>query len=279
MSSHAQVPSVDLGDGVAIPQVGFGVWQVPAEDTERAVSEALEAGYRHIDTAAAYGNEQGVARAIQASGLRREEIFVTTKLWNADHGRARTMEAFASSMERLQLDVLDLYLIHWPMPSRDRYVETWEALAALHGEGRIRAIGVSNFHAEHLDRIVEATGVTPAIDQVELHPRLQQRELRAALAERGIVTEAYSPLGSGTLLDDSVIGRIAQERGKSPAQVILRWHLQLGNVVIPKSATPERIRENIDLFDFELTGEDLAAIEELDAGVRTGADPETFSLT
>lgn len=278
VSTNPEVPTVDLGDGVAIPQLGYGVWQVPADDTERAVSEALAAGYRHIDTAAAYQNEEGVARAIRSSGLPRDEIFVTTKLWNRDHGHDRAIQAFARSMERLELDVLDLYLIHWPVPSRDLYVETWQALTELQADGRIRAIGVSNFNADHLDRIIEATGVTPAINQIELHPRLQQEELRAFHAERGIATEAWSPLGQGQLLDDPVIGELARKHGKTPAQVILRWHLQLGNVVIPKSVTPERIRQNIDVFDFELAADDLQAIAGLDAGGRIGPDPAEFSL-
>jgi 2,5-diketo-D-gluconate reductase A len=278
VSTNPEVPAVDLGDGVAIPQLGYGVWQVPADDTERAVGEALAAGYRHIDTAAAYQNEEGVARAIRSSGIPRQEIFVTTKLWNRDHGHDRAIQAFAKSMERLELDVLDLYLIHWPVPSRDLYVETWQALTELQADGRIRAIGVSNFNVEHLERLIEATGVTPAINQVELHPRLQQDELRAFHAEHGIVTEAWSPLGQGQLLDDPVIGEIAAKHGKTPAQVILRWHLQLGNVVIPKSVTPERIRQNIDVFDFALGEDDLQAIAGLDAGGRIGPDPAEFAL-
>lgn len=271
-----QVPTIDLGGGVAIPQLGFGVWQVPPDDTERAVSVALESGYRHVDTAAAYENEAGVARAIQASGIPREELFVTTKVWNSHHGRERTLQSFAASMERLELDVLDLLLIHWPVPRRDLYVETWEALVELQAAGRVRAVGVSNFHAEHLARVIDATGVTPAINQVELHPRLQQRELRAFHAEHGIVTEAWSPLGQGQILDDPVLRSIAEAHGRSPAQVVLRWHLQQGIVVIPRSVTPSRVRENIDVFDFELGPEDLDAIAALDAGGRIGPDPLEF---
>jgi 2,5-diketo-D-gluconate reductase A len=278
MSQTQQVPTIDLTGDVAIPQLGFGVFQVPPDDTERAVSLALEAGYRHIDTAAAYRNEAGVGKAIRASGLGREEVFVTTKLWNDQQGHDKAIQAFAASLERLGLDFVDLYLIHWPLPMAGKYVETWQALVELHAEGRSRAIGVSNFTAEHLQRVIDETGVTPAINQVELHPYLQQVSLREFHAEHGIATEAWSPLAQGALLDDPVVVKIAEAHGKTPAQVVLRWHVQIGNVVIPKSVTPERIRANIEVFDFELGGDELTAIEGLDRGHRTGPDPETFSM-
>lgn len=272
------VPTTPLRDGGAIPQLGFGTWQVPQADTAEIVTHALDAGYRHIDTAAAYQNEAGVGAAIKASGLPRDEVFVTTKLWNADHGRDEAKAALRASLDRLELDFVDLYLIHWPLPMRDRYVETWEALVELQQDGLARAIGVSNFQPEHLRRIVDATGVTPAVNQVELHPRLTQPGLRREHEERGIVTEAWSPLAQGQVLDDPTIGEIAERHGKTAGQVVLRWHLQLGNVVFPKSVTPERIRENFDVFDFTLTDEDVAAIDALDRGERVGPDPDTFSV-
>jgi 2,5-diketo-D-gluconate reductase A len=278
MSRTQQVPTIDLTGDVAIQQLGFGVFQVPPDETERAVSYALEAGYRHIDTAAAYRNEAGVGKAIRASGLPREEVFVTTKLWNNDQGHDTAIQAFAGSLERLGMDVVDLYLIHWPLPMADRYVETWQALVELQAEGRSRAIGVSNFTEEHLQRVIDETGVTPAINQIELHPYLRQAGLRRFHEEHGIVTEAWSPLAQGAVLDDPAVVRIAEAHGKTPAQVVLRWHVQIGNVVIPKSVTPERIRANIEVFDFELTAEEVAAIEGLDRGQRTGPDPETFSM-
>ncbi len=278
MTHAIQIPAIELNDGAKIPQLGFGVFQVPPQDTERAVSEALEAGYRHIDTAAAYRNEAGVGRAIAASGLAREEIFVTTKLWNSEHGRGRTRDAFAQSMERLGLDVLDLYLIHWPVAGQDRYVETWQTFAELRAQGRIRSIGVSNFHTAHLQRLAAETGVVPAIDQIELHPYLQQAELRRYHAEHGIVTEAWSPLAQGgELLDDPTITRIAEGHGVAPAQVVLRWHIELGNVVIPKSVTPARIRSNIDVFGFALDAHDHEAIAALNRDARVGPDPDTFA--
>ena len=277
MSQTQQIPSIELNDGVTIPQLGFGVFQVPPEDTERVVSIALETGYRHIDTAAAYRNEVGVGRAIAASGIPREELFITTKLWNDQQGRERTIEAFARSAEALQLDVIDLYLIHWPIPMADRFVETWEAFASLRADGRIRSMGVSNFQEAHLRRIVDEVGVTPSVNQVELHPYLTQEPLRAVHRELGIATEAWSPLAQGAVLGDPVITRIAAAHGKTPAQVVLRWHLQLGNIAIPKSVTAERIRENIELFDFELAEEEIDAISALNRDERTGPDPDSFS--
>jgi 2,5-diketo-D-gluconate reductase A len=270
------VPYVDLNDGNRMPRLGFGVFQVPAEETAETVSHALETGYRGIDTAAAYGNEEGVRDAVQASGLNRGDLFITTKLWNENHGRDRARRAFEESLSKLGGDYIDLYLIHWPVPGRDLYVETWEALCSFREQGRVRSIGVSNFQIEHLERIIDATGVVPAVNQIELHPRLQQPELRRFHSEHGIHTEAWSPLGKGQLLDDAVIEGIASAHDRTPAQVVLRWHIQLGNVVIPKSATPSRIHENFQVFDFELSAEEMDRLGELDRGERTGPDPDTF---
>jgi 2,5-diketo-D-gluconate reductase A len=267
---------VDLNDGNRMPQLGFGVFQVPAEETAEAVAHALETGYRLIDTAAAYGNEEGVRDAVRASGLDRGEVFITTKLFNDDHGRDQGRRAFQQSLEKLGGDYIDLYLIHWPVPRKDLYVGTWETLCSLREEGRVRSIGVSNFQIEHLERIIDATGVVPAVNQIELHPRLQQPELRRFHSEHGILTEAWSPLGQGAVLDDPVIERIASEHERTPAQVVLRWHLQLGNVVIPKSVTPSRIEENLSVFDFELGQDEMDRLSELDRGERTGPDPDTF---
>ncbi len=269
------IPSVDLGGDVTVPQLGFGVFQIPDDDVERAVLQAFELGYRHVDTAAIYRNERGVGRAVAASGLPREEVFVTTKLWNDAQGRESAPRALADSLQRLGLEYVDLYLIHWPAPQRELYAETWEALLELQQEGLARAVGVSNFQPAHLERIIEATGVSPAINQVELHPWLQQAPLRAFCAERRIAIEAWSPLAQGRL-DDPVLSSIAKAYDKSVAQVVLRWHVQLGNVVIPKSATPSRIAENADLFDFALGDDEMARIAALDAGDRIGFDPDTF---
>ncbi|MEV7108389.1 aldo/keto reductase [Streptomyces atroolivaceus] len=271
------VPTVTLNNGVTIPQLGFGVFQVPDDETTAAVTDALEAGYRSIDTAAVYGNEAGVGRALAESGLARAEFFVTTKLWNADQGYDSTLAAFDASLAKLGLDHVDLYLIHWPTPARELYVDTWRALEKLLADGRIRAAGVSNFQPAHLRRLREESSLVPAVNQIELHPGLQQSELRAVHAESGIATEAWSPLAQGALLDDEVIVSLAGRHGKTPAQVVLRWHLQLGNVVIPKSVTPARIRQNIDVFDFELSDTDMDAIAGLDRGMRTGPDPDTLN--
>jgi len=276
MTHATAVPTVALHDGIEIPQLGFGVFQVPPEDTREVVEEALRTGYRHIDTAAAYGNERGVGEAIAAAGLAREEVFVTTKLWNASQGFDSTLAAFEKSLGRLGMEYVDLYLIHWPVPSRDLYLETWGAFEQIYEEGRARTIGVSNFRVEDLDRLEKEAHRRPTVNQIELHPRLQQAELRARHAEQEIATEAWSPLAQGELLSDATIGEIAARYGKTPAQVILRWHLQLGNVVIPKSVTPERIRDNFEIFDFELDDGDMQAIERLDAGERTGPDPAVF---
>jgi len=270
------IPSLTVHDGVEIPQLGFGVFQVPPEDTREVVEQAFEAGYRHIDTAGAYRNEKGVGAAIAASGLAREDLFVTTKLWNSEQGFDSTLAAFEASLGRLDLEYVDLYLIHWPVPSEGRFVDTWRAFERIHEEGRARTIGVSNFRVEDLERLEAETDVRPTVNQIELHPRLQQVELRAWHGDHGVITEAWSPLAQGELLDDETIVAIAEQHGKTPAQAVLRWHLQLGNVVFPKSVTPERIRENIELFDFELSDAEMAEFERLDRGERIGPDPGTF---
>ncbi len=272
----SQVPVIKLNNGVEIPQLGLGVFQVPNAETAQAVTTALEAGYRSIDTAKIYDNERGVGEAVRASGLAREELFLTTKLWNDEHGSDATLKALDDSLSRLGTDYVDLYLIHWPVPSQDRYVETWKAFEKIASDGRARAIGVSNFPQRHLQRLLDETGTVPAVNQVELHPDLAQSELRAFHAEHGIATEAWSPLAQGGLLAAESLVALGEKYGKTPAQIILRWHLQIGNIVIPKSVTPERIRGNIDVFDFELADDDLAVIGELDAGKRLGPDPETF---
>jgi 2,5-diketo-D-gluconate reductase A len=270
------IPILTLHDGVEMPQLGFGVFQVPPEDTQSVVEEALDAGYRHVDTAGAYRNEKGVGAAIAASDLAREEVFVTTKLWNSQQGYDSTLAAFDASLGRLGFEYVDLYLIHWPVPTEDRFVDTWRAFERIHEEGRVRTIGVSNFRIEDLERLEAEADTRPTVNQVELHPRFQQAELRSWHAEHGIVTEAWSPLAQGDLLDDETIEEVAARHGKTPAQAILRWHLQIGNVVIPKSVTPERIRENLEVFDFELSAEEMEAFAALDAGGRIGPDPATF---
>ncbi len=275
-SPTGQIPRIPLRPDVEIPQLGFGVFQVPARETEEAVARALDAGYRHIDTAAAYRNEGPVGQAIHASGIDRDEVFVTTKCFNDDHGHDKAKRACKQSLERLELEHIDLYLIHWPVPAHDLYVETWQAFIELQSEGLVRAIGVSNFQPAHLQRLVAETGVTPAINQVELHPYFQQDGLRHEHDQLDIVTEAWSPLGQGLELKDPVIVEIAAAHSVTAAQTIIRWHIQLGNVVIPKSVTPERIAENFDVFDFHLGDADMDAIRALDAGRRIGPDPDTF---
>jgi 2,5-diketo-D-gluconate reductase A len=278
MPDVTSIPAVALHDGVEIPQLGFGVFQVPPAETQQVVEEALAAGYRHIDTAAAYRNEAGVGEAIAAAGLARDEVFVTTKLWNSEQGYDSTLSACEQSLERLGLDHVDLYLIHWPVPSEDRYLDTWRAFEKIHEEGRARSIGVSNFRVEDIERLQAEAEKLPTVNQIELHPSLQQAELRAWHADHGIATEAWSPLAQGGLLDDDTIATVAAHHDRSPAQAILRWHLQLGNVVIPKSVTPSRIRENFEVFDFELSEDDMAALERLDSGERTGPDPSSFDV-
>lgn len=268
-------PFVTLGHGHAMPQVGLGVWQTPDADAPAVVRTALAAGYRLIDTAAVYNNERGVGEGLKAAP--REDVFVTTKLWNDAQGYDSALKAFDESLKRLGLDHIDLYLIHWPVPGQGRYRDSWRALVELQQSGRARSIGVSNFNAALIDELTGETGVTPAVNQVELHPGFQQSDLRAAHAERGVVTESWSPLGRGAMLSDPVITSIARKHGKSPAQVIIRWHLELGLVVIPKSVRPERIRENIDVFGFGLDPEDLADIAYIDnPRGRTGPDPAKF---
>ncbi|MGV9350659.1 aldo/keto reductase [Streptomyces spiralis] len=275
----SKVPPIILNNGVEMPQLGFGVWQVPDDEAERAVAAALEAGYRSIDTAAIYGNEEGTGRGIAASGIPREELFVTTKLWNSDQGYDATLRAFDASLAKLGLEYLDLYLIHWPLPSRGRYADSYKAFETLLADGRVRAIGVSNFLPEHLERLIAETSVIPAVNQIELHPHMQQHASRAFHGEQGIATEAWSPLGQGKgLLEVPAIVAIAQKHNRTPAQVVLRWHVQLGNIAIPKSVTPARIRENIDVFDFSLDEEDLAAISALNEDRRLGPDPATFDM-
>jgi diketogulonate reductase-like aldo/keto reductase len=273
------VPNVRLSDGVEIPQVGYGVFQVPPDETQRAVEDALAAGYRHIDTAAAYRNERGVAAGIAASDVPRGEIFLTTKLWNTEQGFDSTLAAFDRSIQALDSEQIDLYLIHWPVPAHDLFLDTWRAFERIHAEGGARTIGVSNFRIPDLVRLQNEAETMPTINQIELHPLLQQAELRAWHDEHGIATEAWSPLAQGEVLKDDTLVTIAAHHQRTVAQVILRWHLQLGNVVIPKSITPARVRENLDLFDFELSEDDLAAIARLDAGHRIGPDPDTFGAS
>jgi 2,5-diketo-D-gluconate reductase A len=256
-----------------MPQLGLGVWQTPPDATEAAVSTAFDAGYRAIDTAWAYQNEAGVGAAFAHSGLERDEVFITTKLWNNSHGYDAALQAFDVSRRNLGLDVVDLYLIHWPVPSLDLYVETWRALEKLYADGAVRAIGVSNFLPEHLDRLIADSDIVPAVNQIELHPHFQQAELRAADAAHGIVTQAWSPLGQGQVLTDPTITAIAEKHERSAAQVIIRWHLDIGNNVIPKSVTPARIHENIAVFDFALDADDLAAITAIDQDRRIGMNP------
>jgi 2,5-diketo-D-gluconate reductase A len=271
-----------LNDGNSIPAIGLGVWQTPADVTERAAGAALAAGYRHIDTAAAYGNEAEVGRAVKnaaASGIAREDVYLVTKLWNADHGYERTLKAFDESIARLGVDYLDLYLIHWPMPERNAYVETFKAFAHLRDQGHIRSIGVSNFEPEHLRILIDGTGIVPTVNQIELHPLFPQRELRELHASLGIATEAWSPLGQGSLLENPTVTSLADANGRTPAQVLIRWHVQLGNIVIPKSVNPERIVSNFDVFDFELSEKDMTSIASLEDGTRLGPDPRTFNFT
>ena len=272
------VPTVKLNDGNHIPQLGYGVWQVGNDEAVTAVSEALKAGYRHIDTAAIYGNEEGVGKAIKSSGIERGDIYLTTKLWNGEQGYESTLKAFDASLKKLGTDYVDLYLIHWPMPSKDLFMETWRAFLKLKEEGRAKSIGVSNFRTADLERIITESGVTPVLNQIELHPQFQQDELRLFHSKHDIATEAWSPLGQGKILEDATLKVIAEKHGKSVAQIILRWHIETGNIVIPKSVTPARITENFDIFDFRLNGTDHDAITKLDkADGRIGPNPSTFS--
>jgi diketogulonate reductase-like aldo/keto reductase len=268
-----------MNNGLEIPQLGFGVFLVPPEETQEAVAEALKADYRLIDTAQGYRNEEGVGAAIAESDIPREELFITSKLTNSEHGYDSALAAFEGSMQKLGIEVLDLFLIHWPLPMFDQYVETWRAFERLLADGRVRSIGVSNFEIDHLQRLMAETDVVPAVNQIELHPQFPQEELREFHQEHGILTESWGPLGQGKgLLEDPSIVQVARRRDRTPAQVVLRWHIQLGCVVIPKSVNPERIRENIDVFDFELDDDDMAEISKVRTGQRLGADPNVFAM-
>ncbi len=270
---------ITLNDGNRIPQVGLGVWQTPDDEAAPAVKAALDAGYRHVDTAAVYENEEGVGKGIKQSGVARGEIFLTTKLWNVDQGYDSTLKAFDASLKRLGTDYVDLYLIHWPSAHRGLFVDTWKAFAKLKEEGRAKSIGVSNFYPEHLEKIIGETGVVPVINQIELHPDFQQKTTRAFHDKHKIVTQSWSPLGQGKLLTNPVIGKIAERLGRTPAQVIIRWHIDNGLVVIPKSVTPSRIVENFKVFDFKLSSDDLAELNRLDdSGARIGPDPKTATF-
>jgi 2,5-diketo-D-gluconate reductase A len=274
------VPTILLNSGESIPQLGFGVFKVDPGETERIVSDALETGYRHIDTAKAYDNEEGVGAAVASSGIERDELYITTKLWNSDQQRQSALDAFDLSLEKLKLDYVDLYLIHWPSPHRGHYLEAWESLQEIAESGRARSVGVSNFKPHHLQKVLDLGGLVPAVNQIEFHPDFQQRESAAFNAQHGIVTESWSPLGQGALVDDAGVAAIAQHHGKSLAQIILRWHIQIGHVVIPKSNRKERMAENLDIFDFELSDDELAAITALDKGDagRKGSDPDTATF-
>jgi 2,5-diketo-D-gluconate reductase A len=271
-------PLVTLNDGNSIPAVALGVFQIPPADTEQAVGAALRAGYRHIDTAAAYRNERETGRAVADSDVPRDQLYVVTKLANSDQGYDSTLRAFDASMDRLGLEYLDLYLIHWPQPALNKFVDTFKAFAHLRDQGRIRSIGVSNFEPEHLTVLIDAIGIVPAVNQIELHPRFTQKELREVHAQRGIATEAWAPLGQGALLTHPMISAVAAECRRTPAQVLIRWHIQLGNIVIPKSVNPSRIASNLDVFDFELSANEMATISSLDDGTRLGPDPRTFNF-
>ena len=272
--SESSVPLVTLNDGNTIPQLGFGVFKVDPDKTSRIVRDAFEVGYRHIDTAKIYGNEEGVGHAIKTSGIDRDELFITTKLWNADQGYESGLEAFEKSLGRLQLDYVDLYLIHWPAPANDNYVDAWKALEKIRESGRAKSIGVSNFTVEHLTRLLGETDVVPAVNQIELHPEFQQREITAFGREHGIATEAWSPLAQGALLKEPNVQEIAEAHGKSLAQVILRWHIQQGNIIFPKSNNRERIEENFQIFDFELSDDEQASITALEKDGRVGGHPD-----
>jgi 2,5-diketo-D-gluconate reductase A len=260
----SNVPYLTLNDGNVIPQFGLGVWQVPNGKAAAAIRTAIEAGYRSVDTAALYRNESGVGEAIAAAAVPREDLFITTKLWGSDQGYDGALRGFDESIRKLRLEYVDLYLIHWPPRTGTSYVDTWKAFEKLKADGRVRSIGVSNFHISHLRRLADETETVPSVNQIELHPRRPQEQLREFHAAHGILTEAYSPLEQGRLVRDRTIAGIAQKYARTPAQIILRWHIQLGNRIIPKSVTPERIRENINVFDFELADDDLQAIGELD---------------
>jgi 2,5-diketo-D-gluconate reductase A len=276
MSLIANVPKLKLNDGCRMPQLGLGVWQVPDDQARDSVKTALAAGYRLVDTAAIYGNESGVGAGLMDSGVPRNEIFVTTKLWNDKHDYDAALKAFDQSAKRLGVDYLDLYLIHWPVADSTGYLDAWRALVQLKQDGRAKSIGVSNFTQGNLQRVIDESGVVPAVNQIELNPEFPQKSLRAFHAKHGIATESWSPLGQGDGLKDTRIRALADKHGKTPAQIVLRWHLENGLIVIPKSVTPTRIRENIDVFDFALSAEDLAVLDGVESGNRRGPDPATF---
>jgi 2,5-diketo-D-gluconate reductase A len=272
------VPTIALNNGVSIPQLGFGVFQVPPEETKEATLTALEVGYRHIDTAQMYGNEEGVGQAIRESGIPRDEIFVTSKLNNGFHAHDDALKAFDGTLDTLRLDTVDLFLIHWPLPGIDvDFVETWKALEEVYRDGRARSIGVSNFQPAHLRRIVQEAEIVPAVNQIEVHPYLTQDDVRAVNAEHGVATEAWSPIAQGLVLDNPVVTGLATDKGKTPAQVVLRWHVQRGDIVFPKSVTRSRVEENFDIFDFELTEGEMGTITALNKDERTGPDPDVFN--
>ncbi|WP_167103873.1 aldo/keto reductase [Mycobacterium sp. DL592] len=277
MAPAAEIPTVTLNDDNTIPVIGLGVAELSPDEAERAVTDALAAGYRLIDTASVGGNEEAVGRAVAASGVPRDELFITTKLATADQGFQASQDAIKASLERLGLDYVDLYLIHWPAEQNGKYVDAWGGLLRIREDGYTKSIGVSNFTPEHLSNIIDLSYFTPAVNQVELHPLLNQAELRAVHADYSIVTEAYSPLGVGKLLENPAIAAVAAAHGKSPAQVLIRWSLQLGNVVIPRSSNPQRIAENIDVFDFELTADEVETINGLDDGTRFRPNPDTYT--
>lgn len=276
----SKVPNITLHDGRSIPQLGLGVWQVEPAITEQVVRDAIEVGYRSIDTAEGYQNEEGVGAAIKSAGVPREELFITSKLRNGGHKRDLALKSFDETMDKLGIEQINLFLIHWPIPSQDRYVEAWKTLAELKQQGRIASIGVSNFNQDHLERIIGETGEVPVVNQIELHPRFQQRDKRDFHKQHGIVIESWSPLGSGRMLDDPTVAGVARKHGKTVAQAIIRWHIQEGLVVIPKSIRKERMAENFDVFDFELDADDLRTLNGLDRGRdgRVGADPATASF-
>lgn len=273
------VPTITLNNGIAMPQLGLGVWQTKdGKEVIDAVHVAIENGYRLIDTAAMYDNERGIGKAIKTADVSREELFITTKLWNSDQGYEKTLRAFETSLDKLELDYIDLYLIHWPVPKLNKYIDTWRAFEEIYASGRAKAIGVCNFNIEHLEKLTQATNIMPAINQIELHPRLQQQELREYCANKGIHVESWSPIGGtgGNLLEDPTLLMIAAKHDKSPAQIVIRWHIQLGLIVIPKSTHAQRIIQNIDVFDFALDSDDMAKIMELNTNTRRGPDPTTM---
>lgn len=277
MSTMSAVPTIALNNGASIPQLGFGVFQVEPDETASVVESALSVGYRHLDTAAIYGNEKGVGDAIAGSGLDRGELWITTKLWNTEHTRDKALAAFDASLEKLRLDYVDLYLIHWPVAGSTQYIDAWRALEEIASSGRAKSIGVSNFLPEHLQRLLAETGTVPVVDQIELHPELQQRDVVAFAKEHGIEIEAWSPLASGQIVDRAEVRAIAEKYGKTAAQITLRWHLDQGRIIFPKSNNPDRQRENFDILDFALMPDELSVFDALDAGNRVGPDPATFT--